>query len=99
MRREAKSHLFAFRRRLPIFHARAFEPDRERPHRAALRMRAVGNAHRLAGPFLVSLRFRDGDDEAVVGEPHVLVTEGHQLAAPQRPGEAHQQQRPVAGNA
>ncbi len=49
-------------------------------------------ATRMGCPSGSAFGVRNRDDNAFIGKPQVLVIEGHQLAAPQRPGKPHQQQ-------
>lgn len=74
----------------------AIEPAPERPHRAAALLLRVGDRDLLPMLLLIGLRAADRQQQPAGDvEVEVLDVQPNQLRAPQRAGEAEQQQRPV----
>jgi hypothetical protein len=80
----------------PIGDRRRLEPSPQSAHRAGGRVRAVRDSDLPPLALLVGLRAPERHDQAIVRANHVVEVQGDQLGAPERAGEAQQQQRPVA---
>jgi hypothetical protein len=72
------------------------QPRLERAHRTGVRIRAVQHGDFLERALLVGLGAAQAQHHPFRLEPNVADVEPDELAAPQRPGEANEQQRPIA---
>lgn len=64
---------------------------------AGVAIPADGERHATSFTFLVGLQAADGHDDAFVAALEVADVDADQLAAPERPGEPHEQQCSVSG--
>jgi hypothetical protein len=71
------------------------QPALQRRHRAEQHA-AVGDSDHLPRPFRVGLGFANRHPQAIGHERQVIHRQRHQFGAAERPGEAQEQQRPVA---